>query len=333
MEIIYPDEFIEFINENKDIDSPTEINLTDETYDYPLREDSDNPTDDYDDYNFDESYNYINDYDYNSYDYLSNYDYRDSEDDSSKNTGNDDKKDPLIKNQLVKIKIPYIDVRRLRPPFPPFTPWQGPWWPWNWPWSSHYPWNYPWSMHKNDCCDSHGHCHCGSKHPRENYDDKEQRTYNDDNYASDYDVDYEDIDLYNDISDDIRTMMQPGGGQHSDFKPPSAPPPPKVPSKNAKDVMILSHDGPGSGTSTYGPTHGGPGGPGGPGHGKYISPGYLRRCMFRLIYVWEINGRGYWAYLTRVDRNFVSGWRWMGRRWTPFRQNIRRIDSILCNAR
>ncbi len=33
MEIIYPDEFIEFINENKDIDSPTEINLSDEIYD------------------------------------------------------------------------------------------------------------------------------------------------------------------------------------------------------------------------------------------------------------------------------------------------------------
>ena len=330
MEIIYPDEFIEFINANKDIDSQTEINLSDETYDYDLREDYDTPPDTYNDYDFDESYNYINDYDYDydNYDYLSDYDYRDSED--------HDKKDPLIKNQLVKINIPYIDLRRLRPPFPPFTPWpgQGPWWPWNWPWSSHYPWNYPWSMHKKDCCDSHGHCHCGPKHPREE-DDKQQRSYNseDYNYDIDYNDDYEDIELYDDSSDDIRTMMQPSGGQHSDFKPPTAPPPAKVPSKNSQDVMMLSHDGPGSGGPTYGATYGGPGGPGGPGHNKYISPGYLRRCMFRLIYVWEINGRGYWAYLTRVDRNFVSGWRWMGRRWTPFRQNIRRIDSILCNAR
>ncbi len=267
----------------------------------------------------------MDDYDYTNYDYFNNYDYRSPKDPSSK-------KDSLIKNQLVKVNIPYIDVRKLRPPFPPFTPWQGPWWPWNWPWSSHYPWNYPWSMHKKDCCDSHGHCHCGPKHPREDYDDKQQRTYNDDscNYNSDYDVDYEDIDLYNDVSNDIRTMMQPGGGQHSDFKPPTAPPPAKIPSKNEQDVMMLSHDSPSSSWATYGPCHGGSGGP---GHGKYISPGYLRRCMFRLIYVWEINGRGYWAYLTRVDRNSVFGWRWINRRWAPFRQNIRRIDSILCNTR
>ena len=332
MEIIYPDEFIEFLNENENIDFSTDLNLGNEIDDtFNSREKTIDSYDSYDEYDSDDDFNYLNEseYTYNNYDDYDDddYDYRNSED--------DDKKDPLIKNQLVKINIPYIDVRRFRPPFPPFTPWQGPWnFPWNFPWVGHWPWGYPWSMHKKDCCDSHGHCHCHEDHHRDDYNDKQQRTYNDDNYDTNYyDTDYNDVESYNYQADDIRTMVQPGGGQQSDFKPPTAPPPAKIPSKNSQDVMMLSHNGSGSGGPGYGPTHGGSGGPGGPGHGKFVSPGYLRRCMFRLIYVWEINGRGYWAYLTRVDRYFVSGWRWMGRRWTPFRQNIRRIDSILCNAR
>ena len=33
MEIIYPNEFLKSLNENKDIDSLTDMNITDETYD------------------------------------------------------------------------------------------------------------------------------------------------------------------------------------------------------------------------------------------------------------------------------------------------------------
>lgn len=320
MEIIYPDEFLEFLNKNKDIDSIVDIDFDNETYNYDPREDFD----DYEDvYNYDPS---TEDYDYTEPYYYDDYDYRNYDDEDSENIRNDDKKDPLIKNKLVKLKIPYINIGVLRPPFPPFTPWQGPWWPWNWPWSSHFPWNYPWSMHKN--CDEFGHCKYDSKNPKKNYDIK-PRTYEDSNYSysSESNIDFEDVDFYYVSPDEIRaTAPQPEEGYQVD-KPPIIKPPAEPPAKNSEDIMMLTHEGfsygvpPSYATSPK------------PLHNKFISPEYLRRCMFKLIYIWQTNGQAYWAYLTRVDRSLVSGWRWVNMRWVPFRQNVNRINYIFCNTR
>lgn len=107
--------------------------------------------------------------------------------------------------------------------------------------------------------------------------------------------------------------------------------------------------GPGGGPS------GGPGGPGGPGAGSRppsspppsfapqksqaqtfgatpyaVSPGSIRPCLFRFVYIWPRRGRGFWAWLIRVDRRSVSGWRWNGRRWVYFGMDLRQIESFQC---
>jgi len=61
-----------------------------------------------------------------------------------------------------------------------------------------------------------------------------------------------------------------------------------------------------------------------------VSPGSIRRCMFRYVYIWLDNGRSFWAWITRVDRRTVSGWRWNGRRWVYFGVDLRRIDYFEC---
>ncbi len=315
MEIIYPDEFLKSLNENKDIDTLTDFDIADETYDYDYREDYIDPSDNYDDYDFNESYNYLSDYDYSDYSYLSNYDYRNSQ--SPKQNNEEEKK-----NQLAKIKIPYININRFRPPFPPFTPWQGPWWPWNYPWSIHFPWNFPWSMHKKNCCGGHDpHCHCTPKHPRE--DDKthtNQRGY--DYYYDEYDnYEYDDYNDY-DFLEDERSYAMPS---YTDSKPPTAPPPSKLPLKNNKNVKIIDFDG----THKCPPPKPGPGYPGG-NPCKYVPPSYIRNCVGNLVYIWEINGHGYWAYLNKFERGFLTGWKWIGRRWIRFNQHVKRVDAILC---
>lgn len=336
MEIIYPDEFLKSLNQNKDIDSLTDIDINDETYDYDFREDYNNPSDyyEYDDYNnddeydFDESYNYLSDYDYSDYNYLSEYDYRDSQEPKQA-----DDENKAIK--FAQIKIPYLDISRLRPPFPPFSPWQGPWWPWNYPWSSHFPWNYPWSMHKKNCCDSHGHCHCGPKHPRE--EDETHINQRSSDYYNEYDNYNYDINDYNNdydlLEDERGPVPSHGTPPYGAPKPPTAPPPSKLPLKNNKNVKIIDYDGthkcpPPKPSHQGGPTSG----PGYSGENpcKYVPPSYIRNCVGNLVYVWEINGRGYWAYLNKFERGFLTGWKWMGRRWIRFNQHVKRVDAILC---
>lgn len=112
--------------------------------------------------------------------------------------------------------------------------------------------------------------------------------------------------------------------------------------------------GPGGGPSSGpgGSPFGGPGGgPGGPGAGSRppsspppsfapqkshaqpfaVSPGSIRHCLFRFTYIWPRRGRGFWAWLTRVDRRSVSGWRWNGRRWVFFGMDLRQIESFQCH--
>lgn len=61
-----------------------------------------------------------------------------------------------------------------------------------------------------------------------------------------------------------------------------------------------------------------------------IDAGSIRPCTFRFVFIWLNNGRGFWAWLTFVGRNSVSGWRWTGRRWVFFGIDTRRIASFTC---
>lgn len=95
----------------------------------------------------------------------------------------------------------------------------------------------------------------------------------------------------------------PGGNNSS----PMGPPPSYIPSQNDKNVKFL----------------------GGP-NTKSVSPPSIRPCLFRFTYIWQTNGRSYWAYLIRIDRRSVSGWRWMGWRWVYFGLDLNRIESFVC---
>lgn len=102
----------------------------------------------------------------------------------------------------------------------------------------------------------------------------------------------------------------PGGG----FNPPGmpkSPPPNYIPSKKDKGVESFGPGGGGIGT-------------------KAVSANSIRICLFKFTYIWEVNGRSYWAFLFNVDRVSLSGFRWLGRNWVYFGINLRRIDSFLC---
>ena len=98
----------------------------------------------------------------------------------------------------------------------------------------------------------------------------------------------------------------PGGA----FTPPGAPksPPPNyIPSKKEQGVQSF-----------------------GQSHQYAVSPNSIRFCVFKYTYIWEVNGRSYWAFLFNVDRRSVSGFRWTGRRWVYFGVSLRQIDSFIC---
>jgi len=94
---------------------------------------------------------------------------------------------------------------------------------------------------------------------------------------------------------------QPGQGGYPGYGGPTAPPPNYTPQK------------------AYGYAQ-----------PKAVSPGSIRRCMYRYVYIWLDNGRSFWAWLNRVDRRTASGWRWNGRRWVYFGIDLRRIDYFEC---
>ena len=102
----------------------------------------------------------------------------------------------------------------------------------------------------------------------------------------------------------------PGGG----FRPPGAPksPPPNyTPSKKDHEVQNFSHGEYGPGTNA-------------------VSSNSIRFCVFKYTYIWEVNGRSYWAFLFNVYRESVSGFRWNGKNWGYWEVDLRRIDSFVC---
>lgn len=102
-----------------------------------------------------------------------------------------------------------------------------------------------------------------------------------------------------------------GGGPHGQGAP-SGPPPSFTPSKSQS----------GAPGGQFGAT-------GGPGL-YAVDPGAIRPCIFRFVYIWPRNGRGFWAFLTFVGRRSASGFRWNGRRWVYFGIDLNRIDSFYC---
>lgn len=63
---------------------------------------------------------------------------------------------------------------------------------------------------------------------------------------------------------------------------------------------------------------------------KFVDPGSIRPCLFRFVYIWQKNGRSYWAFLTHVSRRSIAGFRWMNFRWVYFGLDLNRVESFYC---
>jgi hypothetical protein len=65
---------------------------------------------------------------------------------------------------------------------------------------------------------------------------------------------------------------------------------------------------------------------------KAVSPGSIKPCTYRYVYIWLENGNSFWAWLTSVDRRTASGFRWdqRRRRWMYFGVDLRSIESFEC---
>ncbi|WP_243103813.1 hypothetical protein [Clostridium sp. JN-1] len=65
---------------------------------------------------------------------------------------------------------------------------------------------------------------------------------------------------------------------------------------------------------------------------KAVDPGAIRPCRNRFVYIWQTDGRSYWAYITFVGPRSIAGFRWIPRtrRWTYFGLDLRRIESFFC---
>lgn len=62
-----------------------------------------------------------------------------------------------------------------------------------------------------------------------------------------------------------------------------------------------------------------------------VDPGAIRGCLYRYSYIWLVNGRSFWAFITFVGRRSIAGWRWNGRFWVYFGIDLRRIESFYCH--
>ncbi len=61
-----------------------------------------------------------------------------------------------------------------------------------------------------------------------------------------------------------------------------------------------------------------------------IDPGQINFCLFKFTYIWQTNGRSYWAYLVRAGRNSIAGFRFRKGRWVYFGLDLRNIESFFC---
>ena len=126
----------------------------------------------------------------------------------------------------------------------------------------------------------------------------------------------------------LATSFIPMGQFGGQSAAPMGPPPAYIPAKTDGKVKSLvpgAPAGPGGGPG-FGPEGGAGLGP----SAKAVSGGSLRPCLHKFTYIWQRNGRSYWAYITRIDARSISGWRWLGWRWVFFGVDTRKIDSFVC---
>lgn len=106
-------------------------------------------------------------------------------------------------------------------------------------------------------------------------------------------------------------LPYPTNWQNPNSPSPLGPPPSYIPSKNDPGVQKNTKelDNP---------------------KAKNVSSNSIKFCQYRFTYIWQNNGRSYWAYITHVDKSSIAGWRFAGFRWVYFGVDLKRIDSFIC---
>ncbi len=61
-----------------------------------------------------------------------------------------------------------------------------------------------------------------------------------------------------------------------------------------------------------------------------FSPGPIRQCRNRFAFIWLINGRRFWAWISDVQGRTIFGYRWTGRRWVYFQANVNQVFTFVC---
>lgn len=56
----------------------------------------------------------------------------------------------------------------------------------------------------------------------------------------------------------------------------------------------------------------------------------IRRCVNRFVFIWLVNGNGFWFFPIFVGRDQIVGFRWRRNGWMYDRINLRRIAGFRC---
>ncbi|MDF2989254.1 MAG: hypothetical protein K0R50_4764, partial [Eubacterium sp.] len=118
---------------------------------------------------------------------------------------------------------------------------------------------------------------------------------------------YEEYEDYDDYEEDYRP-----DGMPSPMMPPQGMPGPMMPPQGMPGPMM--------------PPQGMPG----PMIRPQFSPGPIRQCRNRFAYIWLINGRNFWAWISDVQGRTIYGYRWTGNRWVYFQANVNQVFTFIC---
>ena len=67
------------------------------------------------------------------------------------------------------------------------------------------------------------------------------------------------------------------------------------------------------------------------GNLKAVDSGAIRFCKYRFTYLWLNDGQEFWAWLTYVGHNSISGFRWKRGRWVYFGTDLYNVNSFTCD--
>lgn len=56
----------------------------------------------------------------------------------------------------------------------------------------------------------------------------------------------------------------------------------------------------------------------------------IKMCLYKYTYIWQYNGKSYWAYLTCINKCYIYGFKWVDYCWIPLKIKVCSIDAFVC---